>query len=104
MKTGNTNYTQTYQIWRELTKKKNVGIVVDDRLTFEKHLSEKINKANSILGVINRAFQYLDERSFKLVYVGLVRPHLKYANSVWNPYNKKDITMVENLQRRATRL
>ena len=85
-------------------KEKDVGIVVDDRQTFENHLTEKINKANSILGVMNRTFQYLDERSFKLMYVGLVRPHLEYANSVWNPYKKKDITMIENLQRRATRL
>ena len=47
---------------------------------------------------------YLDARTFRLLSTSLVRPHLEYANAVWNPYEMKHIDMIENVQRRATKL
>ena len=83
---------------------KDIGLVVDRKLNFEKHISEKVNKANSIVGLIRRTYEYLDEESFLLLYKALVRPHIEYANACWSPYKRKDIDEVENVQRRATRL
>ena len=40
---------------------------------------------------------------FKSLFVGLVRPHLEYANLVWAPFFKKDIETIEKVQRRGTR-
>ena len=37
-------------------KEKDIGVIIDDKLTFSDHLAEKINKANSILGIIRRTF------------------------------------------------
>jgi len=34
----------------------------------------------------------------------MVRPHLEYAMSVWCPYQKKDVTEIEKVQKRATKL
>ena len=34
----------------------------------------------------------------------MIRPHLEFTNQIWHPYLKKDITMVENVQRRATKM
>ncbi|KAK3088186.1 hypothetical protein FSP39_015873 [Pinctada imbricata] len=34
----------------------------------------------------------------------LVRPHLEYANSTWNPYRKADIISIENVKKRATKM
>ena len=83
---------------------KDIGVVIDNKLSFEKHISEKVNKANSIMGVIRRTFECLDQKTFKLLYTSLVRPHLEYANQVWNPYLKKHIDLLENVQRRSTKL
>ena len=68
------------------------------------NLSEQINKANSMMGIIRRTFEYLDDRCFSTVFKSLVRPHIEYANQVWSPYLMKHITALENVQRRATKL
>ena len=33
-----------------------------------------------------------------------VRPHLEYANALWNPHKRKYVTALENVQRRATKV
>lgn len=85
-------------------KEKDIGVVMDNQLNFKDHMNEKINKANSIMGLIRRTFTYLDESAFLMLYNALVRPHLECANAIWNPYKKKHITALENVQRRATKL
>jgi hypothetical protein len=89
---------------KAISEEKDIGVIIDDKLTFEKHMSAKINKANSIMGIIRRTYAYLDEESFLLLYKALVRPHMEYANQVWSPHLKKHISAIENVQRRATKL
>ena len=83
---------------------KDLGVKFDSKLAFLDHMNEKVNKAYSILGIIKRNFIYLDKESFVLLYKTMVRPHLEYANSVWCPYKKGDIELVEKVQKRATKL
>ena len=41
---------------------------------------------------------------FKQLYKALVRPHLEYASVIWIPYYKYQKILIENVQRKATRL
>ena len=86
-----------------MTEEKDIGVIIDDKLSFSKHMASKIKKANSVMGLIRRTYSHLDEESFLLLYKGLVRPHLEYANQIWSPILKKDIVAIENVQRRATK-
>lgn len=85
-------------------QEKDLGIIFQNDLKFSQHISSKINKANSILGLINRTFIFKDQYTFLRLYVALVRPHVEYGNTIWYPHLKKDINAVEKVQMRATKL
>ena len=72
-----------------------LGVNIEQDLSFNKHISAKMNKANSIAGLIRRSFEYMDKYSFKLLFTALVRPHLEYAQATWSPHLKKHIKAKE---------
>ena len=82
---------------------KDLGIHIDDNLNFKKHITTIVNKATRIMAVVRKTFDYMDEEVFKLVFKGLVRPHLEYGAPIWSPHNKNLIEQIEKVQRRATK-
>ena len=99
----NINYTLKDQKLQKVMEEKDIGVIIDDQLEFESHISEKINKANKMFGLLRRSFNCLDIKNFTCLYKTMVRTHLDYASSVWSPYKIKHIEMIENVQRRCTR-
>ena len=97
-------YTLFNEELEHVFEEKDLGVVIDSELSFEDHVFQKVVKANNIVGMIRRAFTYLDGESFKRLFVALVRPHLEYAQAVWSPKRKKLIAAVENVQIRASKL
>ena len=97
------NYTLMGRPLGRVDKEKDIGVTVDDKLSFDQHINEKVNKANSMFAIIRRTFQFLDKKTFIPLYKALVRSHLEYANAVWCPYKEKHIELVESVQRRATK-
>lgn len=88
----------------EETEEKDLGVTFESGLFFKKHIQNCAKKGNQLLGMIKRSFDYMDEDMFMTLYKTLVRPVLEYATSVWNPHLKKDIMLIEKVQRRATKL
>jgi hypothetical protein len=58
---------------------KDLGLIVDDRLPFESHISTITSKANQIMGLISRTFKYLEKEVFIPLYKALVRSRLEYG-------------------------
>ena len=84
-------------------EEKDIGVTIDDDLTFEPNILEIVKKANKMCGMIRRNFEFLDAELFPLLYKTVVRPHLEYAAPVWSPRKIEPIKKIEGVQRRATK-
>lgn len=83
---------------------KDLGVILDSKLKFDKHIEMITNKAYKMLGFINRITkEFTDINCIKLLYNTLVRSHLEYCTSVWNPYTQKQIHCIERVQKLFTR-
>ena len=70
-----TGYTYTMQTdngpqaIEKVTNEKDLGVIIDSKLTFRDHISAKVNLANRNLGIIFRTFIYLDTEMFINVFI-----------------------------------
>ena len=81
-----------------------LGVTITRDLSWSEHVGVTTNKANKVLGTILRTVGTANRQSFSMLYMSLVRPILEYSASVWSPHFIKDITALEKVQRRASRL
>ena len=108
MHLGNHNPKHTYSMEEaDLTitsEEKDLGVLIDNKLEFGKHIKGIVKRANRMLGLIRIGFACLDKDIFMNLYPVLIRPLLEYCVQVWSPYKRKYINLLEGVQRRATKL
>ncbi|KAK4832892.1 LOW QUALITY PROTEIN: hypothetical protein QYF61_026442 [Mycteria americana] len=91
---------------------KDLGALVDEKL--DEKLDKKLDmsqqcalteqKANHILGCIKRSVASRSREVILPLYSALVRPHLEYCVQLWSPQHRKDMDLLEWVQRKATKM
>lgn len=80
-----------------------LGITIDNVLSFVQHISCIVSKAKARASLILKCFISNDANTLVKAYTVYVRPLLEYNCAIWSPFFKKDINLVESVQRYFTR-
>lgn len=81
-----------------------LGLIIDAKFNFGRHIDNIINRANSTLGFIKRwSRDFADPYVLKILFCAFVRPILEYASVVWMPHYGVHIKRIEAVQKRFLR-
>jgi len=83
---------------------KDLGILVDEKLGMSQQYVLAVQKANHILDCIKRSVVSRSREVILPLCSALVRPHLESCVQLWSPQHKKDMDLLERVQRRATKI
>ena len=80
---------------------KHLGLHLDSKLSFSKHIQESIIKANKGLGLLKYLSRFVSRKVLDLSYKLYVRPYLDYGDIIYHNQRLDLMNLVEKVQYKA---
>jgi hypothetical protein len=94
-------YTIGGTVVDEVTSIRDLGVILDKKLTFQEHIEHIMKKASKMLGfVIRNTREFRILRTKRLLYNAFVLSLLEYCSVVWRPHYACHCLRIERVQKR----
>ena len=80
---------------------KHLGLTLDEKLTFRKHVNEKIKKANKGVGLLRFLSRFASRKVLNTIYKLYVRPHLDFGDVIYHEQLSDCSKLLESVQYNA---
>ena len=83
---------------------KDLGVILDDKLTFNLHIDHIVSRSFKQLGfILHICKPFKTAVSYKALYYAFVRSILEFSSVVWSPFYQLHINRIERIQRKFLR-
>ena len=61
-----------------------LGLILDEKLTFNDHITSKLNTVNKLTSTLRKLYHCMPRDSLVAIYKSFIRPHLVYADVIFD--------------------
>ena len=88
----------------QVSPHKHLGLIFSEDLSWHEHFELIISKARSRINIMRKLKFQLDRKSLQTIYFSFIRPHLEYADVIWDNCFQNEANELEKIQNKAARI
>jgi len=88
----------------EVTSTKFLGVILDNKFTWKKHIDAVSNKISQQIGILKKVKYKLSQVSLKMLYDSFIQSHLYYCTIMWGAAYNTNLIHLQSLQKQAIRV
>lgn len=85
-------------------EEKDLGVWISSSLKTSIQCNAVYKKTSQVLALLKRTFGRFTRETFPIIINTYIRPNMEYAVQAWSPWLQKDVTLLQRIYHRATKL